>query len=135
MPSTDPVADMIAILKNANTRRHEKTSVVHSRLKEGVAKVLKDEGFLADVKVIADEALPARKLMWLYLKYGRDGERVITDIRRVSTPGRRIYRGIQDVGKVLDGLGVTVLSTSKGVLSNRKAKKLKVGGEILCKVW
>ena len=135
MASTDQVGDMIAILKNANVRRHPKAAVTHSRMKEGVAKVLKAEGYLEDVKVVADEKLAARKIMWLYLKYGPDGERVLTDIRRVSTPGRRVFSGIDDVQRVLDGLGVTVLSTSKGILSVRQAKKSRVGGEIICKVW
>ena len=135
MPSTDPIGDMIAIIKNANVRRHAKAPVPHSRMKEGVAQVLKSEGYLEDVKVVADEKAAERKVMWLYFKYGTDGERVLTDIRRVSTPGRRIFSGIDDVHKVLDGLGVTVLSTSKGILSVRQAKKSRVGGEIICKVW
>ncbi|HEY3227071.1 MAG TPA: 30S ribosomal protein S8 [Planctomycetota bacterium] len=135
MASSDPVGDMIAIIKNANQRRHPKTSVPHSKLKEGVAQVLKSEGYLSDVKVIVDEKKPHLKVMWLYLKYDPENRRVLTDIKRVSKPGRRIFRGSGDVAKVLDGLGVTVLTTSRGILSSRKAKKLNVGGEIICKVW
>ncbi len=135
MPSTDPVGDMLAIIKNANTRRHPKAPVVHSRMKEGVAQVLKSEGYLADVKIVPDEGAKHRKTMWLFLKFGRDGERVLTDVRRVSKPGRRIFSGIGDVGRVLDGLGVTILSTSKGILSDRQARKQNVGGEVICKVW
>ncbi|HTF56463.1 MAG TPA: 30S ribosomal protein S8 [Planctomycetota bacterium] len=135
MASSDPVGDMIAMIKNANQRRHPKLGVPHSKLKEGVAQVLKSEGYLSDVKVIEDEKKPYRKTMWLFLKYDPENRRVLTDIKRVSTPGRRIFRGSGEVAKVLDGLGVTVLTTSRGILSSRKAKKLNVGGEIICKVW
>ena len=135
MASSDPVGDMIAILKNANQRRHPKASVSHSRLKEGVAQVLKAEGYLSDVKVVADEKKPHRKTMWLYLKYDAENRRVLTDIKRVSSPGRRIFRGSREVSKVLDGLGVTVLTTSRGILSSRQAKKMNVGGELICRVW
>lgn len=135
MASSDPVGDMIAMIKNANQRRHPKLAVPHSKLKEGVAQVLKSEGYLSDVKVIVDEKTPYRKTMWLFLKYDPENRRVLTDIKRVSTPGRRIFRGSGEVAKVLDGLGVTVLTTSRGILSSRKAKKLNVGGEIICKVW
>ena len=135
MASSDPVGDMIAILKNANQRRHPKASVPHSKLKEGVAQVLKAEGYLSDVKVVTDEKLPYRKTMWLYLKYDAENRRVLTDIKRVSSPGRRIFRGSGDISKVLDGLGVTVLTTSRGILSSRQAKKMNVGGELICRVW
>jgi len=135
MASSDPVGDMIAMIKNANQRRHPKLGVPHSRLKEGVAQVLKAEGYLADVKVVADEKQSYRKTMWLFLKYDADNRRVLTDIKRVSKPGRRIFSGSGDVGKVLDGLGVTVLTTSQGILSSRQAKKKNVGGELICKVW
>ena len=135
MASSDPVGDMIAMIKNANQRRHPKLGVPHSRMKEGVAQVLKSEGYLADVKVVADEKKPYRKTMWLYLKYDTDNRRVLTDIKRVSKPGRRIFSGSDEVGKVLDGLGVTVLTTSQGILSSRQAKKKNVGGELICKVW
>ena len=135
MASSDPVGDMLAIIKNANTRRQPKTPVVHSRMKEGVANVLKAEGYLSDVKIIADEKRPWTKTMWLYLKYDIDNRRVLTDVKRVSKPGRRVFQSITDVKRVLDGLGVTVLSTSKGILSDRQAKKAKVGGEIICRVW
>ena len=134
MPSTDPVADMIAIIKNAKTRRHPKAPVVHSKMKEGVAQVLKSEGYLSDVKVVPDEKKPS-KTMWLYIKYDADNQSVLTDIRRISKPGRRIFQSIADVPRVLDGLAITVLSTSKGILSDRQARKKKVGGEIICRVW
>lgn len=135
MPSSDPVSDMICMLKNANGRRHEKVGVPHSRFKEGVARVLKEEGYITDFKVVADEKLAVRKRMWIYLKYDPEGRRVLTDIVRVSKPGRRIFRGLGAFGKVLDGLGITVLSTNRGILSDRQARKQKVGGEMICRVW
>lgn len=135
MPSSDSVGDMICIIKNANTRKHLKAAIPHSRFKEGVARVLKEEGYLVDFKVTADEKLPVRKTLWVYLKYDPEGQRVLTDIIRVSKPGRRIFRPISGVSKVLDGLGISVLSTNRGLLSDRQARKQKVGGELVCRVW
>jgi small subunit ribosomal protein S8 len=135
MPSSDPVGDMIAMIKNACHRRHPRVSLPHSRLKEGVAKVLRSEGYIADVKVTADEKRAYLKTLHLYLRYDDEGKPVIGEIRRVSRPGCRIFRGVDRLGKVLDGLGVSVLSTSKGILSDRQARKQRVGGELLCKVW
>lgn len=136
MPSTDPVGDMLAVIKNANTRRHRRVSVPHSRLKHAVAGVLKDEGYLEDVKLIDD----ASKKAWLrtihvYLKYDSEGGPVITDLKRVSKPGNRVFRGVGEIPKVMDGLGVTVMSTSKGVMSDRRARRERLGGELICKVW
>ena len=133
--SSDPVGDMIAMIKNAQGRRHKRLSLPHSRLKEGVAGVLKTEGYLEDLKVIPDDKRPQIKSLHLWLKYDGDGKSVITDIKRVSKPGCRIFRGVDNFGKVLDGLGISVLSTSKGVLSDRQAKKQRVGGELICRVW
>jgi small subunit ribosomal protein S8 len=134
MPSSDPVGDMIAMIKNANGRRHRRVMLPHSRVKEGVAKVLQAEGYLEDVKVTTDEKKKERRTLHLYLKYG-DGGPVITEITRVSTPGRRVFRAVDRIGKVLDGLGITVLSTSKGIMSDRRARQERVGGELICKVW
>lgn len=133
--SSDPVGDMIAMIKNAHGRRHRRVSLSHSRLKEGVAGVLKSEGYLEDLRVVPDEKRPQFKRLHLFLKYDGDGKAVITEIKRVSKPGCRIFRGVDRLGRVLDGLGITVLSTSKGVLSDRQAKKQRVGGELICKVW
>ncbi len=135
MPSSDPVGDMIAIIKNAFTRRRPRVEVPHSRLKEGVAQVLRSEGYIEDVKVQPDEKRPGFKSLYLYLKYDDDGASVITDIRRVSRPGCRVFRGVGGLGRVLDGLGIAVLSTSKGIMSDRRARKDRVGGELICKVW
>lgn len=135
MPSSDPVGDMIAMLKNAAQRRHPKVSLPHSRLKEGVARVLQKEGYLEDVRVTADERRPQIKTLHLYLRYDEEGGCVISEIRRVSRPGCRIFRGVERLGRVQDGLGIAVLSTSKGILSDRQARQERVGGEVLCKVW
>jgi|SRR3989304_7170643 len=136
MPMTDPIADMLTIIRNANMCSHTKTVMQYSTLKESVAQVLKSEGYISDYKVIADEGSNAKKKsLHIYLKYGQDGEKVLNKITRVSKPGRRIYKGIDNIDKVLDGLGITILSTSKGVMSNRQARKLNIGGEVICKVW
>ncbi len=135
MPSSDPVGDMIAMIKNANTRGLMRVDVPHSRFKEGVVSVLKREGYIDDFKVVADVKLQARKTLHVYLKYDIESKPVLTDIIRVSKPGCRVFRPIAKFGKVMDGLGIQVLSTSKGILSDREAKDKKVGGETVCKVW
>jgi len=135
MPSSDPVGDMLAMIKNAYGRRHKRLSLPHSILKEGVAKVLRTEGYLEDVKSIQDEKKAERKTLHLYLKYDGTGQSVITDIKRVSKPGCRIFRGVDSLGRIMDGLGIQVLSTSKGIMSDRQARKERVGGELVCKVW
>jgi small subunit ribosomal protein S8 len=135
MPSSDPVGDMLAMIKNAYGRRHKRISLAHSKFKEGVAKVLRSEGYLEDVKVVQDEKRKEIKVLHLYLKYGNTGESVISDIKRVSKPGCRIFRGVDNLSRIMDGLGVQVLSTSKGIMSDRQARKERVGGELVCKVW
>ncbi len=135
MASTDPVGDMIVMVKNAYARRHRRVSVPHSRMKEGICRVLCSEGYLEDVRVETEEKRKERRHLLLYLKYDPEGAPVLTEIRRVSKPGCRIFRGIEGFGKVLDGLGISVLSTSKGILSDRQARKMRVGGELLCKAW
>ena len=135
MPSSDPVGDMLAMIKNAYGRRHKRISLPHSNFKEGVAKVLRSEGYLEDVKTVQDEKRKELKVLHLYLKYGTTGESVISDIKRVSKPGCRIFRGVDNLARIMDGLGVQVLSTSKGIMSDRQARKERVGGELVCKVW
>ncbi len=135
MPSSDPVGDMLAMIKNAYGRRHKRVSLPHSILKEGVAKVLRTEGYLEDVKTIQDEKHKERKSLHLYLKYDGTGESVISEIKRVSKPGCRIFRGVDSLERIMDGLGIQVLSTSKGIMSDRQARKERVGGELVCKVW
>lgn len=135
MPSSDPVGDMLAMIKNAYGRRHKRVSLPHSIMKEGVAKVLRTEGYLEDVKTIQDEKKKERKSLHLYLKYDGTGESVISEIKRVSKPGCRIFRGVDSLERIMDGLGIQVLSTSKGIMSDRQARKERVGGELVCKVW
>ena len=135
MASSDPVGDMLAMIKNAYGRRHKRVSLAHSNFKEGVAKVLRSEGYLEDVKTVQDEKRKEIKVLHLYLKYDNVGESVISDIKRVSKPGCRIFRGVDNLGRIMDGLGVQVLSTSKGIMSDRQARKERVGGELVCKVW
>jgi small subunit ribosomal protein S8 len=135
MASSDPVGDMIAMIKNAYSRRHRRVALPHSRLKEGLCRVLCSEGYLEDVKVEAGTENKDRRYLHLYLKYDSEGAPALSEIKRVSKPGCRIFRSVDEFRKVLDGLGVSVLSTSKGILSDRQARKMRVGGELLCRAW
>ncbi len=125
---TDPIADMLTRIRNANSAGHEKVDIPASKLKANVCKVLKEEGFIKSFKIIAKASNDIR--IRVSLKPG-----AIVGIQRVSKPGLRIYKGYRDMPRVLSGLGVSVLSTSKGIVSSRKAKSLKLGGEVLCNVW
>jgi small subunit ribosomal protein S8 len=129
---TDPIADMLTRIRNANRIGNRRASMPASRLKVSIAEVLSQEGFIAGYQVL--EKAPASELQ-IDLKYGPDGERVIRRIDRVSKPGRRVYTGARDLQPVLRGLGCYVLSTPKGVVSDRTARERGVGGEILCKVY
>ena len=133
--SSDPVGDMLCMIRNAQHRRHRRLSLPHSRMKEGVAGVLKSEGYLTDFKVTGEEKRPQIKTLHLWVKYDEWGKAVITGLKRVSKPGCRIFRGVDSLGKVLDGLGISILSTSKGIVSDRSAKKSRLGGEVICRVW
>ena len=146
---TDTVADMLTRIRNAVRVERPAVDMPVTNLKTAIAQVLKDEGFVLDYQtglMVTDEAghtdfQPATKptgpkaVLRVYLKYGPEGEKVIRHLERYSKPGRRVYQGYKDVRRVLDGLGIAILSTSKGVMSDRQAKKAKVGGEILCTVW
>ena len=129
---TDPIADMITRIRNAGLARHDRTELPASRLKEEVAKILKLEGFIADVR--RSEGEGTEKLT-IVLKYGRDRQSAIDGIRRVSRPGRRVYVRHDRIPRVLSGMGVAILSTSRGVMSDKEARRQKVGGELLCEVW
>ncbi len=129
---TDPVADMLTRIRNANAIGREQVSMPASRLRVSIAEVLKEEGFVG--KYTVEEAKPA-SVLTLDLKYGIDGERVIRGIDRVSRPGCRVYRKVDDLKPVLRGQGIHVVSTPKGVLSDRKARELRVGGEVLARVF
>jgi len=135
MASTDPVGDMIAMVKNAYSRRHRRVTIPHSRMKEGVCRVLCSEGYVEDVRVEAGTERKDLRFIHVYLKYDVEGAPVLTDLKRVSRPGCRIFRGVGNFGKVMDGLGISVLSTSKGILSDRQARKMRVGGELICRAW
>jgi small subunit ribosomal protein S8 len=129
---TDPIADMFTRLRNANTNHSKNTSMPASKLKVGIAQILKEEGFIRDYQV--EPGKPSSRLI-VSLKYGGDGENVIRSITRISKPGRRVYAGAGEIPPVLRGMGIQILSTPKGVLSDRTARKENVGGEILCKVY
>lgn len=132
MTMTDPVADMLTRIRNAVRNRSHSVRIPRSKLKLGIARVLKDEGYVGDYREV-DEGVQGA--IEIDLKYGSDGELVINHIVRKSKPGCRVYSGIKERKPVLNGLGIAVLSTSKGVLSDREARKEHVGGEVLCEVW
>jgi len=129
---TDPIADMLTRMRNANASGKKRVSIPASRLKVGVAQVLQEEGFIRSFEV--EQAEPSSVLV-VGLKYGPDGEQVIRNIERVSKPGRRVYSSAANIPKVLGGLGVYVLTTPQGVVSDRVARERNAGGEILCKVY
>ena len=129
---TDPVADMLTRIRNANTNRSKTVSMPASRIKVGIAQILKDEGFVRDYKVEPGE--PASQLV-IALKYGEQGDHVIRKIERVSKPGRRVYAKASELTPVLRGMGIHIVSTPKGILSDRRARQENLGGEVLCKVY
>jgi small subunit ribosomal protein S8 len=130
---TDPIADMLTRIRNAALVRHERTEMPHSRLKEHVATVLKAEGFIDDVRV--SEGDDDRKTLTLILRYGRDRQSAIDGLKRVSTPGRRVYVRHDRIDRVCSGMGISILSTSRGVMTDREARRQRVGGELLCEIW
>ena len=129
---TDPVADMLARIRNGSLAEHEKVDVPSSRLKVRLAEILKEEGFIKNFRLIEDKR---QGVLRVYLKYGPGQERVISGLRRVSKPGKRLYVGADRIPSVLGGMGVAILSTPRGVLTDRESRKAKVGGEVLCYVW
>ena len=133
---TDPIADMLARIRNATIARHTRIDMPSSRLKVEIARILESEGYIQGFKVLEAQAgeRPQAQLR-LLLKYGPRGERIITGIERVSRPGRRVYFGCDEVPDVLAGLGPNILTTSRGVMTGREAVKAGVGGEVLCNVW
>jgi small subunit ribosomal protein S8 len=132
MNMTDPIADMITRIRNGVRARLPKIDVPASRLKVEIARILKNEGYVANYRLIEDER---QDTIRIFLKYGPGWERVITDVQRVSRPGCRIYCGKGEIPRVYGGLGINILSTSRGVMTGREAAKTGVGGEILCNVW
>jgi small subunit ribosomal protein S8 len=132
MPVTDPLSDMLTRIRNANIAKHSKVDIPASKIKISVAKILKDEGYIKNLKLIKDRK---HGLIRIYLKYDEYNEGVITGLKRMSKPGRRLYVKHKDIPLILNGMGIAVLSTSKGVLADREARKANVGGELLCSIW
>jgi small subunit ribosomal protein S8 len=132
MRLTDPVADMLARIRNAIRARHQKVDIPSSKLKAEIARILKEEGFIANFKPTEEEG---HKVLRLYLKYGNNNEAAISNLDRVSRPGCRVYVGRTEIPRVLGGLGINILTTPRGVMTGRQARKEGVGGELLCEVW
>ncbi|ERJ12374.1 30S ribosomal protein S8 [Haloplasma contractile] len=132
MVMTDPIADMLARIKNANQMRHEVVEMPASRVKFQILQLLKDEGFVNDVEHIEDNK---QGILRVYLKYSKMNERVIKGLKRISKPGLRVYAKTDDVPKVLNGLGVAIISTSQGIITDREARQKQIGGEVLAYVW
>ena len=132
MSMTDPIADLLTRIRNATKEKHEKLEVPASRLKANVVRVLKEEGYIKNFRLMREEGRPVIKV---YLKYTDGGDSVIQGIRRVSRPGLRRYTGYETMPRPLGGAGISIVSTSKGVTTGHKARVQKVGGEILCEVW
>ena len=133
MTMSDPIADMLTRISNANTAKHDTVDVPSSKMKLAIANILVDEGYIAKYDIVEEGGFPVIRIT---LKYGADkNERVITGIKRISKPGLRVHAGKEDIPRVLGGLGVAILSTNKGVITDREARKLGVGGEVLAFVW
>lgn len=132
MVMTDPISDMLTRIRNANMVRHEKLELPASNIKKEVAEILKREGFIRDYEYIEDNKQGALRI---FLKYGPNNERIITGLKRISKPGLRVYAKADEVPRVLNGLGIAIVSTSKGVLTDKEARQQAVGGEILAYIW
>ena len=129
---TDPIADMLTRIRNANTVGHETVEIPASKMKKAIAEILKEEGYITDFDVIEDDK---QGMIKVTMKYGANKERVISGIKKISKPGLKVYAKANDVPKVLGGLGIAIISTSKGIVSDKEARKLGVGGEVICYVW
>lgn len=132
MSMTDTVADMLTRIRNASKAKHEKVDIPSSTLKAEIARILKEEGYIKNVKTVNDGK---KSVLRVFLKYSAANENVISGIERVSTPGRRMYAGKEKIPRVLNGLGIAIVSTSKGLMTDKAARESNVGGELLCKVW
>ena len=132
MVMTDPIADFLTRVRNANSARHESLEVPASKAKKEIANILKREGFVKNVEFVEDDK---QGIICVFLKYGQDKERVITGLKRISKPGLRVYAKAGDVPKVLNGLGIAIVSTSEGVVKDKEARTKNIGGEILAYVW
>ena len=132
MTMTDPIADMLTRIRNANTVGHETVEIPASKMKKSIAEILKEEGYIEDFDIIDDNK---QGIIKITMKYGANKEKVITGIKKISKPGLKVYAKANDVPRVLGGLGITIISTSKGVVSDKEARKMGVGGEVICYVW
>jgi len=132
MVMTDPIADLLTRVRNANMVNKETVEVPASKLKKAVSEIFKEEGFVKDVEYVEDGK---QGVIRLYLKYGKDSQKVITGLKRISKPGLRVYANKDEIPRVLGGLGVAVISTSQGVLTDKKARQAGVGGEVICYIW
>ena len=136
---TDPIADMLTRIRNAVSAKHTRVDMPASRIKADIARILQDEGYIQGFKVLdappVGKAAAVGKMLRVFLKYGPHGEKLITGVERISRPGRRVYFGHDDVPEVLAGLGTSILTTSRGVMTGREAVKAGVGGEVLCNIW
>ena len=132
MVVSSPIADMLTRIRNANQMRYKEVEVPASKIKNEIARILKEEGFIADYKLVDDNV---QGTIELTLKYGQNKERVITGLKRISKPGLRVYAKASEVPKVLNGLGIAVISTSQGVMTDKEARKQNLGGEVLCYIW
>ncbi|WP_456277073.1 30S ribosomal protein S8 [Bacillus sp. AK128] len=132
MVMTDPIADMLTRIRNANMVRHEKLEIPASKLKREIADILKREGFVRDVEFVEDNK---QGILRIFLKYGANNERVITGLKKISKPGLRVYAKADEVPRVLNGLGIAIVSTSNGVITDKEARQKQVGGEVLAYVW
>ena len=132
MTMTDPIADMLTRIRNANTVGHETVEIPASKIKKSIAEILLDEGYIKGFDVIEDNK---QGIIKVQMKYGANKEKVISGIKKISKPGLKVYAKANDVPKVLGGLGIAIISTSKGVISDKKARELGVGGEVICYVW
>lgn len=132
MVMTDPIADMLTRIRNANSVYHDKVEMPASKIKQAIAKVLKEEGFIKDFEYVADDK---QGIIRVNLKYGPNREKVITGVKRISKPGLRVYAKNDEIPRVLRGLGIAILSTPKGIMADKQARKEGVGGEVICYVW
>jgi len=132
MSMTDPIADLLTRIRNAQLAKHDRLELPASKLKLELCQLLKDEGYIDNIEVL--EGSPSEQIR-IYLRYSKGGKPAITRMQRVSRPGRRVYRGADDLRPVLNGLGTSVLSTSKGLLTDTQAREQRIGGEVLCEIW
>ena len=129
---TDPIADMLTRIRNAQTARHETVSIPDSKTKRAIANILLNEGYISNVEVIEDKVQNDIKIT---LKYAENNKKVMSGLKRISKPGLRVYAGVEELPRVLNGLGIAIISTSKGIVTDREARKLGLGGEVLAYVW